>query len=290
MKIILLFVFILTACGLFLLLSGFLRLPTLRSGRAMVQAGKKEKKLQKVLDTFYMDGAVYLGKYIGMNVYKKNRMQNVLNAAGFKMSSETYMAYAYLKAGSVFLLILPALYFFPLLAIFLVLLGVMVYYKETGKAEEVLKKKREQIEGELYRFVSTISQELKNSRDVLSMLEHYKGNAGEDFRRELDIVCADMRSGSYEAALTRFEARMNSPQLSDVVRGLIGVLRGDDGAMYFQMLTHDFKQAELQRLKAKAAKIPTKIRVFSFAMLLCFLATYFAIIGYEIIKSMGTLF
>lgn len=150
--------------------------------------------------------------------------------------------------------------------------------------------KREQIEGELYRFVSTISQELKNSRDVLSMLEHYKGNAGEDFRRELDIVCADMRSGSYEAALTRFEARMNSPQLSDVVRGLIGVLRGDDGAMYFQMLTHDFKQAELQRLKAKAAKIPPKIRVFSFAMLLCFLATYFAIIGYEIIKSMGTLF
>ena len=61
-------------------------------------------------------------------------------------------------------------------------------------------------------------------------------------------------------------------------------------AVYFQMLTHDFKQAELQRLKAKAAKIPPKIRVFSFAMLLCFLATYFAIIGYEIIKSMGTLF
>ena len=119
---------------------------------------------------------------------------------------------------------------------------------------------------------------------------HYKENAGEMFQKELDIVCADMRSSSYEAALTRFEARLNSPQLSDVVRGLIGVLRGDDGAVYFQMLTHDFKQAELQRLKAKAAKIPPKIRVFSFAMLLCFLATYFAIIGYEIIKSMGTLF
>lgn len=86
------------------------------------------------------------------------------------------------------------------------------------------------------------------------MLEHYKENAGEMFQKELDIVCADMRSSSYEAALTRFEARLNSPQLSDVVRGLIGVLRGDDGVVYFQMLTHDFKQAELQRLKAKAAK------------------------------------
>lgn len=290
MKIVLIVVFILTACGLFLLLSGILKLSTLRTGRAMMQSGKKEKKLQKTLDAFYMDGAAYLGKYIGMNAYKKSRMQNVLNAAGLKMTPETYMAYAYLKAGSIFLLILPALHVFPLLAILLVLLGVMVYYKETRKAEELVREKREQIEGELYRFVSTITQELKNSRDVLSMLEHYKENAGEMFQQELDIVCADMRSSSYEAALTRFEARLNSPQLSDVVRGLIGVLRGDDGAVYFQMLTHDFKQAELQRLKAKAAKIPPKIRVFSFAMLLCFLATYFAIIGYEIIKSMGTLF
>lgn len=290
MKIVLIVVFILTACGLFLLLSGILKLLTLRTGRAMMQSGKKEKKLQKTLDAFYMDGAAYLGKYIGMNAYKKSRMQNVLNAAGLKMTPETYMAYAYLKAGSIFLLILPALHVFPLLAILLVLLGVMVYYKETRKAEELVREKREQIEGELYRFVSTITQELKNSRDVLSMLEHYKENAGDMFQKELDIVCADMRSSSYEAALTRFEARLNSPQLSDVVRGLIGVLRGDDGAVYFQMLTHDFKQAELQRLKAKAAKIPPKIRVFSFAMLLCFLATYFAIIGYEIIKSMGTLF
>ena len=60
--------------------------------------------------------------------------------------------------------------------------------------------------------------------------------------------------------------------------------------MYFQMLTHDFKQAELQRLKAKAAKIPPKIRVYSFAMLMCFLATYFAIIIYEIIHSLGGMF
>ena len=58
------------------------------------------------------------------------------------------------------------------------------------------------------------------------------------------------------------------------MRGLIGVLRGDDSAVYFQMLAHDFKQLELQRLKAKAQKIPPKMRVFSCAMLMCFLITY----------------
>lgn len=256
-----------------------------------IKAAEEEgKQLSKTLDAFYMDGAVKIAKYIRMNDYKKNRMANVLRASGLGMTPEVYTAYAYLKAGSVFLLIIPALHVFPLAALFVILLGIMIYYKEIQKADEMLKEKREQIEEELYRFVSTITQELKNSRDVLSMLEHYKENAGAAFRKELDIVCADMRSSSYEAALTRFEARLNSPQLSDVVRGLIGVLRGDDGAVYFQMLTHDFKQTELQRLKAKAAKIPPKIRVYSFAMLMCFLATYFAIIIYEIIRSMGTLF
>lgn len=290
MKILILIVFILFGTGLFLLLSGLLHLPTLRTSRVMMDAAREDKKLSKTVDALYMDGAARLSGYIRINDYKRSRMNNVLRASGLGITPEVYMAHAYLKAGSIFILVIPALYIFPLAAILLVLLGVMVYYRETRKAEEMLREKREQVEGELYRFASTITQELKNSRDVLSMLEHYKENAGPMFRRELDIVCADMRSGSYEAALTRFEARLNSPQLSDVVRGLIGVIRGDDGAVYFQMLTHDFKQAELQRLKAKAAKIPPKIRVFSFAMLVCFLATYFAIIGYEIIRSMGTLF
>ena len=60
--------------------------------------------------------------------------------------------------------------------------------------------------------------------------------------------------------------------------------------MYFQMLSHDFKQMELQRLKKEAQKIPPKIRVFSFLMLVCFIVTYLAIIVFEILKSMGSMF
>lgn len=122
------------------------------------------------------------------------------------------------------------------------------------------------------------------------ILENYKKHAGEDFARELDILTADMRSSSYEAALIRFEARMGSATVSDITRGLIGVLRGDDGRMYFQMLSHDLKQVELRRLKAKAAKIPPKIRVFSFIMLACFMLTYIVIILFQIVTSMGALF
>ncbi len=277
------------AAGLFLILADVFRIPTMRTVKVMFTAGRSEKKAAKTVDMWLMDGAVVLSRHLPMNLHKKARMAATLKAAGMNISPEVYTSYAIIKTLLVMLGIIPCLYVFPLAAIIVLMAGVMVYFNEIGKADEKLREKREAIEDELSRFASTIEQELRNSRDVLSILENYKKNAGREFAQELDIVCADMRSSSYEAALTRFEARLNSPQLSDIVRGLIGVLRGDDSAVYFQMLVHDFKQIEIQRLKAKAQKIPPKIRKYSFAMLMCFMITYIIIIGYEILKSMSSM-
>lgn len=99
-----------------------------------------------------------------------------------------------------------------------------------------------------------------------------------------------MRSGSYETALTRFESRLNSPMLSDIVRGLISVLRGDDAVIYFAMLSHDMKQMELQKLKQQAMKIPAKIRKYSALMLFCFVGLYMVVLVYQLIISMTMMF
>lgn len=280
----------LLAAGLFFLTADLLRLPYLKTSKAMINTGREKKTAAKTAETYLLTVAVKLAPYIRMDEYKKGRLKNILKASGLNMEPEVYQAFAVAKAGAVMLGVIPAILVFPLLSIIVVFLSVMIYFQEINRADELLAAKRGTIESELPRFVSTIEQELKNSRDILSIVENYKKNAGEQFAGELDILVADMRSSSYEAALTRFEARLNSPMLSDVVRGLISVLRGDDGAMYFQMLAHDFKQMELQRLKKEAQKIPPKIRVFSFVMLMCFLATYLVIIVMEIIKSMGTMF
>ena len=86
------------------------------------------------------------------------------------------------------------------------------------------------------------------------------------------------------------EARIGSSMLSDVVRGLISVKRGDNGAMYFEMLNHDFKQVELQKLKLIAMKQPGKVKKYSFLMLGCFLLMYLGILGYAIINALGKMF
>ncbi|WP_088224593.1 secretion protein F [Desulfosporosinus sp. FKB] len=281
---------VLLAAGLYFILASILKLPTMDTAKAMLNAGRKNKKTAKSVEAWLMSGAVKLSRYIRMDEYKHSRMANVLKAAGLSMTPEVYSAYAITKAGAILLGAIPCLFLLPLLSPVLIILAVLTYFKEIRKADEQLKEKREQIEGELPRFVSTIEQTLKASRDVLAMMENYKKNAGPAFAHELDVLTADMRSSSYEAALTRFEARLNSPMLSDVVRGLISVLRGDDSAVYFQMLAHDFKALELQRLKGQAQKIPSKIRVFSFIMLMCFLLTYLVIIAMEILSSLGGMF
>ena len=99
-----------------------------------------------------------------------------------------------------------------------------------------------------------------------------------------------MKSGNEETALTRLESRIGSTMLSDVVRGLISVKRGDNGVVYFELLSHDFKLLELQRLKLIAMKQPGKVRKYSFFMLGCFLLMYFGILGYEIMVTIGKMF
>ena len=287
----LLFLFGLTlAAGLFFILLDVLRLPYLSTAKAMLNTTRAEKKAARSFETYLMTFAVKLSRYIRMDEYRKHRLKNVLKATGMNMEPEIYQTYALVKAGAILLAVIPAGLVFPLLVPVVVFLSVMVYFKETKKADEKLSVKRAAVEKELPRFVASIEQELKASRDVLSIVESYKKNAGEVFAGELTMLAADMRSSSYEAALTRFEARLNSPMLSDITRGLIGALRGDDSTLYFQMLAHDFKQLELQRLKSEAQKIPPKIRVFSFLMLMCFLFTYLGIIAFEIIKSLGGMF
>ena len=250
----------------------------------------RQKKQSKNMEAVIFDMAAKLSKVIRMNDYRHRNIEATLKSADISMTPETYIAHAIVKAGLVALLIIPILLIFPILAPVILFLSITIYFREIKRAEEIVKVKREEIEYELPRFVGTISQELKASRDVMNILKAYQRNAGAAMKRELEITVADMVSGNEETALTRFEARIGSTMLSDVVRGLIAVRRGDNGILYFQMLAMTFKQLELQRLKLEAMKKPGKMKKYSFFLLGCFLLMYFGILAYEVIRAFGNLF
>ncbi len=276
--------------GIYMIFKDLMGLPSGRAIKAVQVIDKRERKKTKNMDVIINDWAIRLSKLVHLTDYGRRKLVATLISANIKLSPEAFVARAWVKAGLVLLLIIPALLIFPMVFPVILFLAVAVYFKEIRSADDMMQKRREEMEFELPRFVSTLSQELKASRNVLSILESYKQNAGDSFKRELEITVADMKSGSYESALTRLETRLNSPPLSETIRGLIGVLRGDDGVVYFQMLAHDLKQLELQRLKTIAMKRPGKVRKYSFAMLFCFLLMYLSVMFVEIIKTLGNLF
>lgn len=120
--------------------------------------------------------------------------------------------------------------------------------------DEIVRQRREEIETEPPCLVSTIEQELRPSRDVPDILRVYQHNAGHATKRELEITITGMASGNEENTLTRWESRIGSTMLSDVVYRLISVKRGDNGTMYFRMLSMTFRQPELQKLKLEIVK------------------------------------
>ena len=281
---------ILFGVGLYFLIAGFLKVPTLATTKAVIAVTRREKRQAKSFEAIVFDLAVKLSRFIKMNDYKKRKMTATLKSADISLSPEVYTAKAIVKSGLILSAIVPCLMLLPILSPLFFFLAIAVFFKEYNAADGIVKKKREAIENELPRFVNTLTQELKASRDILSIFEAYQHHAGEAFRTELEITIADMKSGSHETALTSFEARMGSSQLSDVIRGLIAVMRGDNGVVYFQMLSHDLKQLEIQKLKMIALKRPGKIKKYSFYMLMCFLLMYLAIIAFEIWNAFGNIF
>ncbi len=276
--------------GAFFLLAGLLRLPTSASTKAVLTVTNRGKAQKGSIHAVLFDMAARLSPLVHLDRYKKKKLEAQLKSAAIKMSPETYIASAWVKAGLIALLTIPTLLIFPILTPAIVFLAVAVYFKEQKRADEIVQQHREEIESELPRFVNTIEQELRSSRDVLNILKSYQRNAGHAMKRELEITIADMASGNEENALTRMESRIGSTMLSDVVRGLISVKRGDNGIMYFQMLSMTFKQLELQKLKLEAIKQPGKMRKYSFMLLGCFLLMYLGVLGYVVLEAFGKLF
>lgn len=278
------------ALGLYIFLANIMKLPRMAVTKAVLNVTRQDKKQTKILEVLVFDLSSKLANHIRLEEYKKRKLTSTLRSAGIKLTPETFIARAWVKTGLIATLLIPVMPIIPVLAPVIILLAITVFFRELRLADEILKQKREEIEYELPRFVSTISQALKASRDVTAILISYQKSAGDSFRQELEITIADMKSGNEETALTRLEARIGSTMLSDVVRGLISVKRGDNGAMYFEMLNHDFKQVELQKLKLIAMKQPGKVKKYSFLMLGCFLLMYLGILGYAIINALGKMF
>lgn len=275
--------------GLFFVLADLLKLPYIKTSKTIKSLSKRQKNKTSSLEVWLSDFALWVSKRLHMNEYKKMQLASDLQTAGINITPELHIANALIKSGIFGLLVVPAFFILPLISPLLVALTFAMYFKESKGIQEKIRQRRMKIEYELPRLVFTIDKTLSHSRDVLSILDEFRQNTSVELKNELDITVADMRSGNYESALTRLESRVGSVMLSDVVRGLISVLRGDNTLVYWQSLSIKFADIQRQQLKAQAQKVPGKVKRLSMVLLFCFIAVYLVVITAEVMTGLGAM-
>ena len=281
---------ILCGIGLFFVLADVYRIPYFKTSKAVESLSKKQKDKTSGLNLFLSGIAEKIAKHLKLNEFKRAQLEADLKTAQMDSTPEMFKANAIVKAGIIGVFAIPVAFIFPLLVPVVLFLAVFLYRMESKSVSKRIKAKRERIEYELPRLVSNIEKTLAHNRDVLYMLESYAQNAGPELKHELTITVADMKSGNYEGAITRLESRVGSSMMSDVCRGLIGILRGDDNRMYWASLSLKFNDTARQQLRLKAQKVPRKVKRLSMCLLLCFMLIYIVVILEQIMTSLGVLF
>ena len=276
--------------ALYYLTCAFADVPTRKTSRMMLMAQRQGKRRENIFDVYAAKVSSKIAPYVRLDKMKRASLERTLKIAGNSLTPECYVAKAWVIAGTVALCAVPMAFLIPLMVPVLIGLAVALWFSTYYTAFDYVKKRRKRMEKEIPRFALSIGQSLENDRDVLKILTSYRRIAGKEFGVELDQTVADMKTGNYEQALLHLEARVDSPLLSDVTRGLIGVLRGDDQRMYFQMITFDMRQIEQNDLKKEAAKRPRLIQRYSMMMLLCIIMIYMVVLCVEVFDSLGVFF
>ncbi|MBR1700384.1 MAG: hypothetical protein IJ716_00365 [Lachnospiraceae bacterium] len=277
--------------GFYNLICAFTDVPTARTSRMMMLAKKQTGTVDdKLFDVYVTRVAQYLAPFLHLDPIRRGKLEADLKIAGIPLTPEAYTMKAFLTAAAVFVCGLPCLFLMPLFGMLLCGASVLVWFTTYSKASDIVKKRKKLIEAELPRFAVSIQQSLETDRDVLKILTSYRKIAGVHLAQELDTTIADMRTGNYENALLHLQNRVGSTMLSDIVRGLIGTLRGDDQQMYFKMLVFDMRQIEQSNLKKEAAKRPKKMQKYSMTMLFCILLIYVVVLSVEVVGSLGSFF
>lgn len=281
---------VLVSTGMYMILADHLRIPYMRTSKAINNLAKQQKKKTSSLNVWLSSFAGFIAGKIKINEFKKAQLESDLKTAQMNISPEMFMANTIVKSLIVGVLAVPVAFIFPILSPVVAVMAFVLYRINMKKIAVTIKKKRASIEYELPRFVFKIEKSLMHGKDVLEMIESFAKNAGSQIKHEFEITAADMRSGNSEVAITRLEARVGSPLMSDVCRGLISINRGDVNTVYWNSLSMKFADIQRQHLRLEAQKAPKKVKRLSMCLLFCFMLIYVVVILAQIMNSVGVLF
>lgn len=283
-----LLVFTLCTAGLWLLIPA--RLPGIYRPAALAIRHRAPKPLAQS-EVIIQRLAALLVIHIDMDPIKRAKLADTLSSLGHDETPEMWQARTIAKSLLLAVAATPLLLvstFFGGIAI--PLLGSEIYRQQWKVLEGEMDARRQRIERELPQFASTIRQSLNSTYDVVAILESYRKICGHALQDEITRTLNDIMTGNPERALKAFESRVSSAKLSQVIRGLIAVLRGDDQRIYFDMLAVEFRTAQNEEVEKELLQRPSKLNPYMGLLFACLFLLVAAALGAYLVQQMKSLY
>ncbi len=239
-----------------------------------------------------------LSRFVRLTPIAKDEMGKALQISGINMTPEEYTAFCYgyaclfIGAGLVLLLIgaIMKMNMYLYVGAIVACAGPVMAFVKKRSLTKTQKEAIAGVDGELSRFVSFIRSAMATGNEsILSMVERYTAY-DEHFGEELARTIADAKTSNFEAAMARFDQRMNSDKLKMVIHGLVAANNGDNVDVYFSMLERDFEAYEIALLKQNVKTIPKRMRLPKMLMYSAVAFTLFLPIIMQIIDSFKGIF
>lgn len=219
--------------------------------------------------------------FIKIDELKRKKLEKTLFLANIDKKPEEYMAEGLAELIFYSLIGVITIIISPIMTLIIIGYGFWLYSNHKKYPYSQISKNKDLIDGELYRFTTTIEQELLIDTDIVRILEAFKNRTNPVFKKHLERCLTEMRTSNEISALKKLETRINSPMLSDVCRGLIALSRGENNREYFARLSTSFKSMYINQKRKEASLLPDKIKKYEVAVLisLCVIAITSMIMG-----------
>lgn len=228
--------------------------------------------------------------YIHIDPLKHSRLVTDLQSVSIAISPETYQARAISRSILYAAPFVVLVAFSPIMLLAVAFIAWQNMKSSDKKLKAQIQERKNKIERELPQFASTIRQSLNTSRDIVTMLEGYRRICGEALSHEIEITLNDMKTGNTERALKSLDGRVSSSKFSQMIRGLIGISRGDDQKVYFDVLTNEYQKAQDEEVKKELLLRPAKLNKYMAALFACLFAMTLLAIGMLISSQFNLMF
>lgn len=279
-------VFIIIFCcfvvGFYSLLAVIFKLPRWRDN-IYKQKSKRKKS------GFLQNASKYIAPHLPLNRIKEAEIQKQLQAANLSETPKEYLAQLWLSSGIFVVLAIVIALIQPLLSLIPLIIALFVYLKKKEQLETKVKKRTQEIEKSLPRFVSYASNRLRTEHNMITIIDDFNVNDSGALSEELAITVADMRTGNQEQAIERLQERINSPIITELCRGMLSAMRGEDVAVYFANLNKKLITLWGQRLRLELLKKEPKISKMSMLLVGCSLISTVVVLLVFIVQALATM-